>query len=63
MGFIGFLGGVAFVDLSVTQRLLGIYPNEPEVKKFGFYTQEELDEWAKDVVPNGDLIGRLPKSK
>ncbi len=63
MGFIGFLAGVAYVDLSVTQRLIGIYPNEPEVKKFGSYTQAELDEWAKDVLPNGDLIGRIPKLK
>lgn len=63
MGVMGLLGGIMYVDLSITQRLMGIYPNEPEVKKFGFYTKEELDEWRKDDIAHGELIGRIPKER
>ena len=63
MGSLGLLGGILFVDLSITQRLMGIYPNEPEVKRYGFYTKEELEEWHKDDIPNGELIGRVPKER
>lgn len=63
MGFLGVAGGLAYTDLSVTQRLMGIYPNEPEVRRFGFYTQQELDEWHKDDIPHGELIGRVPKER
>lgn len=63
MGALGLIGGLVYTDLSVTQRLMGIYPNAPEVKKLGFYTKEELEEWRKDDISNGELIGRVPKER
>jgi hypothetical protein len=63
MGALGLVGGFIYADLSVTQRLMGIYPNEPEVRKYGFYSQEELSEWRKNDITNGDLIGRVPKER
>ncbi len=63
MGFIGLMAGVSYANLSSTQRLMGLYPNDEEVKRYGSYTKEELDEYAVDDVPNGELIGRIPKEK
>jgi len=42
---------------------MGLYPNGPEVEKYGSYTQAELDAYAKDDIANGDLIGRVPKER
>ena len=63
MAFTGAFAGLLYADLSISQRLMGLLPNEPEVKRYGFYTQEELDEFAKDDIVNGSLIGRVPKER
>jgi hypothetical protein len=61
--FTGAFAGLMYADLSISQRLMGLLPNEPEVKRYGFYTPEELAEYAKDDIANGVLIGRIPKEK
>jgi hypothetical protein len=63
MGVLGFMAGCLYADLSISQRLMGLYPNAPEVEKYGSYTQAELDEYAKDDIANGELIGRVPKER
>jgi hypothetical protein len=63
MGFIGFMGGTIYADLSISQRLMGIYENEEEVKKYGAMSKEELEAYARDDVVNGELIGRVPKER
>jgi hypothetical protein len=63
MGVLGFMAGCLYADLSISQRLMGLYPNGPEVEKHGSYTQAELDEYAKDDIANGELIGRVPKER
>lgn len=63
MGVIGLIGGVFYAELSVSNRLQGYAPNEPEVKKYGFYTAEELELYSRDLIENGELIGRNPIEK
>jgi hypothetical protein len=63
LGSLGLVAGVFYADLSSTQRLMGIYPNEAEVARYGFYTKEQLEEYAKDDIPCGELVGRIPKEK
>ena len=63
MGMIGFMAGCLYADLSISQRLMGLYPNAPEVEKYGAYTKEELEEYAKNDIANGELIGRVPKER
>ena len=63
LGFIGLMAGITYGNLSSTQRLMGLYPNEEEVKRYGCYTKEELDAYAADDVPNGELVGRIPKER
>lgn len=63
MGLIGLMGGCLYADLTISQRLMGLYPNEPEVERFGAYTAAELEDYAKNDIANGELIGRVPKER
>lgn len=55
---IGLLAGVMFACQNSTQRLIGLEPNESEVKRYGVLSDEELALYTKRAnIPNWELIG------
>ena len=54
---IGLLAGLSYSYLSSSQRFMGIYPNDYEVRRYGPASKETVDEFHRHLdTPNLDLI-------
>ena len=54
---IGLMAGFFYASESSLQRLMGLYPNESEVRRYGVMSPEKLERKAKRAaVDNIDLI-------
>jgi hypothetical protein len=57
LGGLGFIAGMFHSYLSSTQRFMGIYPNDYEVRRYGLASTETMDEFDRHLDnPNLSMI-------